>query len=91
MFRHSFRSNFRFKTLVGKYGPQYQGSEQHDAQEFLIWLLDKVHEDLNRANKTKYKKLDSKVSDESGSGYSLRSGRCSPEGPAFQRQVETLN
>ncbi|XP_003746456.1 ubiquitin carboxyl-terminal hydrolase 2 [Galendromus occidentalis] len=50
----------KFKTLVGKYGPQYQGSEQHDAQEFLIWLLDKVHEDLNRANKTKYKKLDSK-------------------------------
>ncbi|XP_022644966.1 ubiquitin carboxyl-terminal hydrolase 43-like isoform X2 [Varroa destructor] len=52
----------RLKSVVGKYGPQYAGSEQHDAQEFLIWLLDKVHEDLNRANKTKYKKVDSKGS-----------------------------
>lgn len=50
----------RFKSLIGKYGTQYEGGEQHDAQEFLIWLLDKVHEDLNRANKSKYKKLDSK-------------------------------
>lgn len=26
---------------------QYRGSSQHDAQEFLLWLLDRVHEDLN--------------------------------------------
>ncbi|OQR71938.1 ubiquitin carboxyl-terminal hydrolase 15-like, partial [Tropilaelaps mercedesae] len=52
----------RLKSVVGKYGAQYSGLEQHDAQEFLIWLLDKVHEDLNRANKTKYKKVDSKAS-----------------------------
>ncbi|XP_077489958.1 ubiquitin carboxyl-terminal hydrolase 43-like [Amblyomma americanum] len=36
----------RFKACVEKHGSQYQGSEQHDAQEFLIWLLDKVHEEL---------------------------------------------
>ncbi|XP_075725239.1 ubiquitin carboxyl-terminal hydrolase 43 isoform X2 [Rhipicephalus microplus] len=36
----------RFKSCVEKHGSQYQGSEQHDAQEFLIWLLDKVHEEL---------------------------------------------
>lgn len=44
-----------FKSIVGKYGVQYRGYSQHDAQEFLLWLLDKVHEDLNRATKRKYK------------------------------------
>lgn len=47
----------KFKILVAKYGTQYEGSEQHDAQEFLLWLLDKCHEDLNIANKKKYKKI----------------------------------
>lgn len=44
-----------FKSIVGKYGVQYRGYAQHDAQEFLLWLLDKIHEDLNRATKRKYK------------------------------------
>lgn len=30
---------------------QYRGNAQHDAQEFLLWLLDRVHEDLNNAVK----------------------------------------
>ena len=44
-----------FKTVVGKYAAQYRGFQQHDAQEFLLWLLDKVHEDLNIATKKKYR------------------------------------
>ncbi len=44
-----------FKSVVGKYGSQYRGYSQHDAQEFLLWLLDKVHEDLNVATKRKYR------------------------------------
>lgn len=44
-----------FKNIVGKYGAQYRGFAQHDAQEFLLWLLDKVHEDLNIATKKKYR------------------------------------
>lgn len=48
--------SYKFKQLVAKYGSQYEGSNQHDAQEFLLWLLDKVHEDLNIATKKKYKK-----------------------------------
>ncbi|ELU02243.1 hypothetical protein CAPTEDRAFT_227854 [Capitella teleta] len=44
-----------FKSIVGKYGSQYRGYAQHDAQEFLMWLLDKVHEDLNIASKKKYR------------------------------------
>lgn len=36
-----------FKNAVSKNAMQYRGNAQHDAQEFLLWLLDRVHEDLN--------------------------------------------
>ncbi|XP_063230596.1 ubiquitin carboxyl-terminal hydrolase 31 isoform X2 [Bacillus rossius redtenbacheri] len=45
----------QFKAAVDKHGSQYRGGQQHDAQEFLLWLLDKVHEELNTASKSKYK------------------------------------
>uniref|UniRef100_A0A3Q0T465 ubiquitinyl hydrolase 1 n=1 Tax=Amphilophus citrinellus TaxID=61819 RepID=A0A3Q0T465_AMPCI len=34
-----------FKAIVSKYGSQFRGNSQHDALEFLLWLLDCVHED----------------------------------------------
>lgn len=46
-----------FKEVVERYGSQFRSSTQHDAQEFLFWLLDKVHEDLNTATKRKYKTI----------------------------------
>jgi ubiquitin carboxyl-terminal hydrolase 31 len=46
-----------FKEVVERYGAQFRSSTQHDAQEFLFWLLDKVHEDLNTATKRKYKNI----------------------------------
>ncbi|XP_048519640.1 ubiquitin carboxyl-terminal hydrolase 31 isoform X2 [Dendroctonus ponderosae] len=46
-----------FKQVLEKHGSQYKGNQQHDAQEFLLWLLDKVHEDLNTASKKKYKNI----------------------------------
>uniref|UniRef100_A0A8C2XAM7 ubiquitinyl hydrolase 1 n=1 Tax=Cyclopterus lumpus TaxID=8103 RepID=A0A8C2XAM7_CYCLU len=36
-----------FKSMVAKYGSQFRGNSQHDALEFLLWLLDRVHEDAN--------------------------------------------
>ncbi|KAK1798960.1 hypothetical protein P4O66_007228 [Electrophorus voltai] len=36
-----------FKSVVSKYGSQFRGNSQHDALEFLLWLLDRVHEDAN--------------------------------------------
>ncbi|XP_034049784.1 ubiquitin carboxyl-terminal hydrolase 31-like [Thalassophryne amazonica] len=36
-----------FKNVVSKSSHQFRGNSQHDAQEFLLWLLDRVHEDLN--------------------------------------------
>ncbi|XP_066239497.1 ubiquitin carboxyl-terminal hydrolase 31 isoform X1 [Saccopteryx leptura] len=38
-----------FKSIVSKNALQYRGNSQHDAQEFLLWLLDRVHEDLHEA------------------------------------------
>lgn len=43
--------------MVDRYGSQFRSSTQHDAQEFLFWLLDKVHEDLNTATKRRYKSV----------------------------------
>ncbi|XP_019368137.1 PREDICTED: ubiquitin carboxyl-terminal hydrolase 31, partial [Gavialis gangeticus] len=40
-----------FKNIVSKNAMQYRGNSQHDAQEFLLWLLDRVHEDLNNVVK----------------------------------------
>jgi ubiquitin C-terminal hydrolase len=37
-----------FKWQIGKFAPQFGGYAQHDAQELLAFLLDGLHEDLNR-------------------------------------------
>ncbi|KAF7237465.1 Ubiquitin carboxyl-terminal hydrolase 31, partial [Varanus komodoensis] len=39
------------QSIVSKNATQYRGSSQHDAQEFLLWLLDRVHEDLHNSMK----------------------------------------
>uniref|UniRef100_A0A3Q0RQV5 ubiquitinyl hydrolase 1 n=1 Tax=Amphilophus citrinellus TaxID=61819 RepID=A0A3Q0RQV5_AMPCI len=36
-----------FKSIVAKYASQFRGNSQQDALEFLLWLLDRVHEDAN--------------------------------------------
>lgn len=36
-----------FYHLVSKLAPQYYGNTQHDSQEFLLWLLDKLYEEMN--------------------------------------------
>ena len=48
--------SIRFKSLVEKHASQYKGGSQHDAQEFLLWLLDRVHEDLNVASRRRHRK-----------------------------------
>lgn len=44
-----------FKAVVGKYNNQYKGTAQHDAQEFLLWILDRVNEDLQSNSKKRLK------------------------------------
>ena len=43
-----------FKSTVGRYFNQFSGYDQHDAQELLVFLLDGLHEDLNRVKKKPY-------------------------------------
>eukprot|EP00438_Fugacium_kawagutii_P023962 Skav206652 [mRNA] locus=scaffold1933:147896:166509:+ [translate_table: standard] len=37
------------KKLIGQKRPEFAGYQQHDAQELLCYLLDALHEDVNRA------------------------------------------
>ncbi|PCH35818.1 cysteine proteinase [Wolfiporia cocos MD-104 SS10] len=37
-----------FRRSLCQYAPRFSGTEQHDSQEFLNFLLDGLHEDLNR-------------------------------------------
>lgn len=37
-----------YQKSICSHAPQFSGSDQHDAQEFLSFLLDGLHEDLNR-------------------------------------------
>ncbi|KAG9093044.1 CSN-associated deubiquitinating enzyme Ubp12 [Ceratobasidium sp. UAMH 11750] len=43
-----------FKQTLGRFAPAFSGYQQHDTQEFLGFLLDGLHEDLNRVLKKPY-------------------------------------
>jgi ubiquitin carboxyl-terminal hydrolase 4/11/15 len=45
---------WKFKKVLEDYAPQFLGYQQHDSQELLGYLLDGLHEDLNRIIKRKY-------------------------------------
>ena len=46
-----------FKMQVGRFAPQFSGYQQQDSQELLAFLLDGLHEDLNRVKKKPYVEL----------------------------------
>lgn len=39
---------------MGRFAPQFSGYQQQDSQELLAFLLDGLHEDLNRVKKKPY-------------------------------------
>ncbi|KAJ7763535.1 hypothetical protein DFH07DRAFT_882362 [Mycena maculata] len=43
-----------FKTQLQRFAPQFSGYQQHDSQELVAFLLDGLHEDLNRVHKKPY-------------------------------------
>ncbi|KFH66092.1 hypothetical protein MVEG_08193 [Podila verticillata NRRL 6337] len=43
-----------FKSTIGRFSPSFTGYHQHDSQELLAFLLDGLHEDLNRILKKPY-------------------------------------
>ncbi|XP_014814915.1 PREDICTED: ubiquitin carboxyl-terminal hydrolase 4 isoform X3 [Calidris pugnax] len=68
-----------FKTQVGRFAPQFSGYQQQDSQELLAFLLDGLHEDLNRVKKKPYLELkdangrpDSEVAKEAWENHRLR-------------------
>ncbi|XP_060737314.1 ubiquitin carboxyl-terminal hydrolase 11 [Tachysurus vachellii] len=52
--KHSFIMPRGFKAKLGHFAPQFLGYQQHDAHELLSFLLDGLHEDLNRIKKKEY-------------------------------------
>jgi ubiquitin carboxyl-terminal hydrolase 4/11 len=40
-----------FKRTIGEFQPQFAGYQQQDSQEFMLFLLDGLHEDMNRIEK----------------------------------------
>lgn len=42
-----------FKVTIGKINDQFAGSSQQDSQELLLFLMDGLHEDLNKADNRK--------------------------------------
>ena len=64
MFLNSGKGNARancvetcFQWTISKYAPQFNGFSQHDSQELLAFLLDGLHEDLNRVHEKPYVEL----------------------------------
>lgn len=43
-----------FKNTLQRFAPQFSGYQQHDSQELVAFLLDGLHEDLNRVLKKPY-------------------------------------
>jgi ubiquitin carboxyl-terminal hydrolase 4/11/15 len=52
--RYSVIAPRQFKTAVGRFAPQFSGYQQQDSQELMAFLLDGLHEDLNRIKKKPY-------------------------------------
>ncbi|XP_062374038.1 ubiquitin carboxyl-terminal hydrolase 15-like isoform X4 [Sardina pilchardus] len=55
--KYSYVTPRAFKTQVGRFAPQFSGYQQQDSHELLAFLLDGLHEDLNRIRKKPYIQL----------------------------------
>jgi len=68
-----------FKMQVGRFAPQFSGYQQQDSHELLAFLLDGIHEDLNRVKQKPYIEMqddkgrpDDVVAAEAWTNHSLR-------------------
>ncbi|KAL4226967.1 Ubiquitin carboxyl-terminal hydrolase 15 [Mactra antiquata] len=77
--KYNFTIPRNFKYSVGRFAPQFSGYQQQDSQELMAFLLDGLHEDLNRIKKKPYVELkdannrpDKEVANEAWDCYKLR-------------------
>ncbi|GAB1602017.1 ubiquitin carboxyl-terminal hydrolase 15-like [Argonauta hians] len=77
--RYTYTIPRNFKIAVGKFAPQFSGFQQQDSQELMAFLLDGLHEDLNRIRKKPYIELkdadnrpDKEVAEEAWGNYRKR-------------------
>jgi ubiquitin carboxyl-terminal hydrolase 4/11/15 len=52
--KYSYTVPRNFKIAVGRFAPQFSGYQQQDSQELMAFLLDGLHEDLNRIKEKPY-------------------------------------
>jgi len=74
---------YSLKIAVSKFQTMFHGQHQHDAQEFLFFLLDAIHEDLNRVLEKPYTE-----SIEAGNRTDLEVGKESWE--AFLKRNQSI-
>lgn len=63
--KNSHISPHNLKSNVAKIAPQFSGYGQQDSQEFMNFLLDGIHEDLNSISEKPYKEINEKGIEES--------------------------
>lgn len=75
----AYVSPWDLKKVIGKFAPQFSGYSQQDSQELLSYMLDGLHEDLNRIIKKPFvediefkNQKDEELSAESWSNYLKR-------------------
>ncbi|XP_053280265.1 ubiquitin carboxyl-terminal hydrolase 19 isoform X1 [Pleuronectes platessa] len=75
---HAFQPS-KLKAIVASKASQFTGYAQHDAQEFMAFLLDGLHEDLNRIQNKPYTetvdsdgRLDEMVAEEAWQRHKMR-------------------
>uniref|UniRef100_UPI000B4D857B ubiquitin carboxyl-terminal hydrolase 43 n=1 Tax=Lonchura striata TaxID=40157 RepID=UPI000B4D857B len=73
-----------FKNIVSKHSSQFRGNAQHDALEFLLWLLDRMHEDLGAASPAQQSRGPTQPGKDGSSGASRSPpGSQHPQGQSF--------
>ncbi|XP_021342964.1 ubiquitin carboxyl-terminal hydrolase 15-like [Mizuhopecten yessoensis] len=77
--KYSYTAPRNFKYAVGRFAPQFSGFQQQDSQELMAFLLDGLHEDLNRIRQKPYIEMkdnderpDTDVAKESWENYRKR-------------------
>ncbi|NXX55884.1 UBP43 hydrolase, partial [Scopus umbretta] len=77
------------QNIVSKHSSQFRGNAQHDALEFLLWLLDRMHEDLGATSPALQTHIPEEVggpagvSAHTGSGSSLTCPHCLKQSNTF--------